>query len=84
MNPFMKCGHIGYAKDKDGNPCCVICAGSTPDAFIVEDNQPNLAGRKARCLYCGSLKDSSPDLPFFEYRPDRKFDGFYDGCKGWD
>ena len=83
MNPLMKCGHIGYAKDKDGNPCCAICAGSTPDAFIVEDNQPNLAGRKARCLYCGSLKDSSPDLPFFEYRPDRKFDGYYCGCKGW-
>lgn len=84
MKPMMKCGHIGYAKDKDGNPCCAICAGSTPDAFIVEDNQPNLTGRKARCLYCGSLKDSSPDLPFFEYRPDRKFDGYYCGCKGWD
>lgn len=48
MKTLMKCGHIGYAKDKDGNPCCVICAGSTPDAFIVEDNQPNLIGRKAQ------------------------------------
>lgn len=84
MKPMMKCGHAANAVDKDGNPCCAICAGSTPDAFVVEDKEIDLTGRKARCLYCGSLKDSSPDLPFFEYRPDRKFDGFYDGCKGWD
>lgn len=84
MKPMMKCGHAANAVDKDGNPCCAICAGYTPDAFIVEDKEIDLTGRKARCLDCGSLKDSSPDLPFFEYRPDRKFDGYYCGCKGWD
>lgn len=69
MKPMMKCGHA---------------AGDTPNAFIVEDKEIDLTGRKARCSYCGSLRDSSPNLPFFEYKPDREFDRFYDGCKGWD
>ena len=84
MKPMMKCGHVANAVDKDGSPCCAICAGYTPDAFIVEDKEIDLTGRKAKCSYCGSLKDSSPDLPFFEYRPDRTFDRFYCGCGGWD
>lgn len=84
MKPMMKCGHAANAVDKDGNPCCAICAGSTPDAFIVEDKEIDLTGRKAICSYCNTIVDSSLDLPFFEYRPDKEYDNFYDGCWGWD
>ena len=84
MKPMMKCGHAANAVDKDGNPCCAICAGYTPDAFIVEDKEIDLTGRKARCADCGRVTDSRLDLPFFEYRPNAKYDGYYCGCKGWD
>ena len=36
------------------------------------------------CSYCGHEKKSSFDLPFFEYRKDKKTDEYYCGCKGWD
>ena len=46
MKPMMKCGHAANAVDKDGNPCCAICAGFTPNAFIVDDSAPDLTGRR--------------------------------------
>lgn len=84
MKPMMKCGHAANAVDKDGNPCCAICAGFTPNAFIVDDSAPDLTGRKAKCCYCGKERESSPELPFFEYKPDKEYDKFYCGCWGWD
>ena len=51
--PLMKCGHSAQGIDKDGNPVCVICAGLTPDAYIIAENPPDLTGRKARCHYYG-------------------------------
>lgn len=76
--PLMKCGHTANAETFSGQPCCVIC-GCTE---IVE--RPSLKGRKAKCAYCGKIKDSDYNLPFFEYRPDREYDSYYCGCGGWD
>ena len=84
MKPLMKCGHAANAVDKNGNPCCAICAGFTPNAFIVDDSAPDLTGRKARCMFCGAERDSSPELPFFEHKHDKEYDIFYCGCWGWD
>lgn len=84
MKPIMKCGHAANAVDKNGNPCCAICVGFTPNAFIVDDRTPDLTGRKAKCFYCGKERESSIELPFFEYKPDKEYDKFYCGCGGWD
>jgi hypothetical protein len=53
--------------------------------MIETTEKPNLEGRKAQCgLGCGAEEDSNPELPFFEYLPDREFDRYYCGCMGWD
>jgi hypothetical protein len=82
---------IGRGVDSNNKPCCVICAGITKNAFIIkkeidENKNPTagLEGRKAKCVYCGSIVDSSWNLPFFEYKPNDKYDSFYDGCYGWE
>lgn len=83
--PYMKCGHFTTARDaRTGRYVCPICVGFTLDAEIVEDNLPDLTGRKAMCPYCKTIVDSSFDLPFFNYLPDKKYDSFYCGCRGWD
>lgn len=88
MNVMMKCGHAANAQytDTDGNkkPCCAICAGINSRAYEIADDVPDLSGRKARCSYCGKTTESNFNLAFFEYRPDRETDSFYDGCMGWD
>lgn len=77
-NVLMKCGHTANA-ESNGKPCCVIC-----DCFEIDENKPDLTGRKARCSYCGKQVDSNFNLPFFEYKPNELFDSYYDGCFGWD
>ncbi len=53
-HPMMKCGHAANATS-NGKPACVICAGISGGAnMIVNDNPPNLSGRKARCSYYGT------------------------------
>jgi len=90
--PLMKCGHTASATteipNSDGTGtikiyCCASCFGITEDGKII-DNQPDLTGRKAKCSYCDKVRDSSFDLPFFSYQPDKEFDNFYCGCMGWD
>jgi len=83
VKPMMKCGHAANAEDENGNPVCVICAGITPDAYVVAE-MPDLSGRRAKCVYCERKVQSSTDLPFFEYRPNEEFDIYYCGCYGWD
>ena len=78
----MKCGCVANATC-NGKPICAIHAGLTPDAAIVSDTQPDLTGRKARCPDCKGTVNSSFDLAFFAYRPEREFDSFYCGCRGW-
>jgi hypothetical protein len=79
METLMKCGHVAMAHDIKGNPYCIIC-----DCKEVAEELPSLEGRMATCSYCGHEKKSSFDLPFFEYRKDKKTDEYYCGCKGWD
>ena len=80
---MMRCGHVANGTH-DGKPCCVICAGLTPDAYIVDDNTPDLTGRQAECSFCGKKVASKMSLPFFEHRPKMKYDSYYCGCEGWD
>jgi hypothetical protein len=52
----MKCGHaansIYYHHPKLGDiPACVIC--DPPESITIDDNPPDLTGRKARCYYYG-------------------------------
>lgn len=75
---LMECGHSANAICNN-KPCCAICS-----CFNEATTRPNLEGRKAQCSDCGKIVDSSINLPFFKYRPDRKFDSYYCGCEGWD
>lgn len=69
--PLMKCGHVAQGIDGNGNPACIICAGLTPNAHIVDDSPPSLEGRIAICASChGHEVPSRYDLPFFEYGGD--------------
>lgn len=83
MAVMMKCGHTANAKSADGTPCCAICVGLNPDAKVVAE-APDLSGRQAKCPYCNNIKPSSTDLAFFEHRPTKEYDSYYDGCRGWD
>lgn len=83
MVPLMKCGHAAQGTDKGGNPVCVICIGLDDGAKVVAE-EPNLEGRKASCPYCHKQVDSSTNLPFFEHLPNRGWDVYYCGCRGWD
>jgi hypothetical protein len=80
----MKCGHAANATDENGNPVCGICISFTKDARQIESKLPDLKGRKAKCDYCKRIKESSFDLPFFEHKPNDKYDSYYCGCRGWD
>ena len=85
--PMMKCGHRANATRAriDGSPVpvCVICAGITVDALLVDENPPELTNRKAICACCDKISDSTKDLAFFEHRPKLPYDLYYCGCKGW-
>lgn len=86
MKPMMKCGHAANAVRTGTNePICVICIGIHPGADQVDDNPPNLTGRKACCAYGKhAIVDSTPNLAFFEHKPDKEMDEYYCGCHGWD
>lgn len=44
---------------------------------------PDLSGRKAKCDLCPSVEPSGRTLAFFGCRPEKEFDSYYCGCKGW-
>lgn len=83
--PMMKCGHAANAiKMGTNEPVCVICFGIVAGADEIADS-PDLTGRKARCAYGNhAIVDSSPDLAFFEHKPEKQMDEYYCGCHGWD
>ena len=84
---LMKCGHVANTYDPYGNPVCVICAGMTNDADIIDKEchgNVGLEDRTAKCPECGLKTESRWDLAFFKYCPDNEFDEYYDGCYGWD
>ena len=84
----MKCGHVAQGIDMNtGAPVCVICAGIRDGSIEVErevSGTDSLQGRRAKCSYGDSIVDSSWELPFFEYLPNKEFDRYYCGCWGWD
>lgn len=87
LSYLMKCGHVVHIREGD-QPLCPICTQRTTDAgFVVkkvgQDNE-GLAGREAMCTQCGKKTPSRWMLPFFHRRPDKKYDEYYDGCRGWD
>lgn len=79
----MKCGHAANATNSQGKPSCVICVGIHPGAEEIDDT-PDLNHRQAQCAYCRKTVASSTDLAFFNYLPNKPFDDYYCGCKGWD
>ena len=44
---------------------------------------PDHSGRKAKCDICPNMETGSRKLAFFGYRPEKEFDSYYCGCKGW-
>lgn len=84
---LMKCGHVANAHDPYGNPVCAICAGLKNSADLIEREcfgNVGLEKRIAKCPECGATTESKWSLPFFEYRPEKESDIYYDGCYGWD
>lgn len=79
---LMKCKHANNARDRKGNPVCVIC-GCVDVVKKIELPTDGLEGRTAKCPDCGSMTESKWDLPFFKHNPDREFDSYYCGCYGW-
>lgn len=83
--PMMKCGHAANSTTAAGDPACVVCVGLAEGALDVDDDPPDLSGRKATCFQCGEReRPSSPGLAFFEHRPADSQDLYYCGCRGWD
>lgn len=86
---LMQCGHVANGVVyKTGKPICALCAGFGPEAEIVErecSERDGLEERKAVCCYGGhEIVDSSWELPFFKYQPEKEYDEYYCGCMGWD
>lgn len=79
---LMKCGHVANAT-YDGNPCCAICAPNE-SAFEILEEDVDLSNRVAKCTDCGKERESSKDLPYFDYQPNKDHDEYYCGCQGWD
>ena len=81
----MKCGHKAVGEDEEGKPVCPMCL-----CWEVAPNVPELAGRKAKCRYCGRWMDvcgsngEFAGLPFFKHESDMEYDTYYCGCMGWD
>ena len=86
MEKMMKCGHSATSNTQEGEPCCLVCYPR--EESMIEDpsiNEELLAGREATCCYgMHKIVKSSPNLPFFSYRPKSKYDEYYCGCYGWD
>ena len=78
---LMTCGHVDNATC-EGKPACAIC-DCTEVKAVLDSPTKGLEGRVCICNYCKKVRPSAWDLPFFEYRPDEKYDTAYDGCWGW-
>lgn len=83
--PLMKCGHVANGTYGDEHkPICVICYGIVPGATEINDTQPDLIGRKAKCPFCNTIVDSNYNLPFYYNKPECEYDEYYCGCIGLD
>lgn len=79
---LMACGHVATGRTGKGEPVCATCIGINDGATIEVTPLPPLTFRKAICT-CGNTVKSSYRLPFFRYCPDKKYDEYYCGCRGW-
>ena len=91
---IMKCGHLEVGRDQNGNSFCTICYGINNDAITVAE-EPELKNRVARCIYyglkprkinqtvCTSEEKSNKYMDYFRYMPEKEYDEFYCGCRGW-
>lgn len=80
---FLKCGCTANAqlRKQDGTfvPSCIF--HNCTEAIEA----PSLEGRMMKCgSPCGKTKPSNLKAAFFQHRPDKEFDQFYCGCRGWD
>lgn len=75
---LLKCGCVACAINGDGKPCCI-----EHNCVEIDNNMPDLNGRKAKCVYGNKVVDSKYTLAFFKLRLDKEFDSFYCGCYGW-
>ena len=80
--PLMQCGHSANSIS-EGKPACAICAGMDRGAYIIAEEQPEFNNRKASCSYCKHENPSSTELAFFHHQPDKNYDRYYCGCRGW-
>lgn len=83
---LMKCGHVANATTKDNKPACAICS-----EIRIEKECSGTIGLEERQAICTGHKGGNPkpfpsrwEMPFFEYRPNEKYDAYYCGCFGWD
>lgn len=84
---LMKCGHADNATLTTGQEAIPVCAiyGCTEIEKQIENYTEGLEGRYAKCTMGEhGIVPSRWNLPFFEYRPDNKYDNYYCGCRGWD
>ena len=55
MKPMMQCGHaansVQHMNDGTDRPACVICAGTHPGSYVIDESAPSLEGRIAYCGY---------------------------------
>ncbi len=86
MEYLMKCGHIANAKNETGDPICGIC--DCTEIVSECSGTKGLEDRRALCCQHKGVVNtpvqSRWELPFFEYRPNEKYDTYYCGCYGWD
>jgi hypothetical protein len=45
--------------------------------------EPVEGQRVAKCTSCGLISNSQDDLPFFQPTPEKDYDLYYCGCRGW-
>lgn len=55
-----------------------------PKKEDTQEKPLNDLKRLAKCSDCGAKVDSWDKLPWFIARPEREYDEFYCGCRGWD
>lgn len=79
---LMMCGCLSTGVDAKGRPVCASHVGIEPGAEVVNENPPNLDGRRAKCRYCENIRPSGFNLPYFRWNPEGE-DEWYCGCRGW-
>ena len=77
VHKLMACNHASNAT-VSGEPACVLCRVTK-----LSGTQPDLGRRRAICMDCKLIVQSSIDLPFFKYCKRMKFDEYHCGCVNW-